>query len=638
MRRYSLTARRMLLALFCTLVASLAVVASAQAVVITDGTSTYGVALAPSSSVPAGMGVSSNAACVDPSLTPDLKWLTIGDVSPLCYHGGPIIPENETYALTWDPDRLYWAQTRKDVQGFLSDVQAGSNTFTSPYAVTSQYTEQSGNRVANKSLFAGGCIDYGTGAGTPSGYTCGFGANHPSGTGNDYPASGCTPTGLDVWYGDPNGPIASRHSPICLTDAQLKVELQAMLPQMGLPGGNQPGYTPLVVLLTPPGVQICLDSSGNVCSAVAPDPGNANMPQAQFCSYHSQVDLGGTEIAYVVQPWTAQWGQGVGCDDPSGPNIQPPVDQLTIADQVAGKLVSPLSQAELAALTDPAFNGWWNNIEGDEINDNGCIGLPNGLDNVTVGANTYALQREFNNAGAIETDPNALPCSGTVNLVPQFIVPGPVDQGDNVIFDGSVTNSTLLVPNSDYVWNFGDGTTASGPSVYHPYAKGGTYPVTLTVTDRGGNTATLTQTVQVLGSGGQPVPPTTSSSSGAGSGGSSNALKVQVRLMPQSLKAVLRNGMVMSVTSNKPANGIATVWIARAAAKKAGIQVGHSASVRIGLGTVSSIKNGTVLLRLHLSRTVAKKLSHLHHVAMTIRLSLVASGNQHFAVDVAGRY
>jgi hypothetical protein len=630
----------MLLALFCTVIASLAVVAGAQAVVINDGSSTYGVALVPNPGTPWPVSVvAPGGSCVDPSLTPDdLRWLTVGDVSPLCYHGGPIIPKSETYALTWDPDRLYWAESRKYVEQFLSDVQAGNNTFTSPYAVTSQYTDQSGNRVANKSLYAGACIDYGNGAGTvPSGYTCGFGATHPTGSGNDYPANGCTPTGLDVWYGEPNGPIGTQHNPICLTDGQLKLELQAMLPQMGLPGGNQPGYTPLVVLLTPPGVQVCLDSSGNVCSAVAPDPNNATMPQAQFCSYHSQVEVGGTEIAYVVQPWTARWGQGVGCDDPSAPNIQLPVDQTALADQVGAKLVSPLSQAQLAALTDPAFNGWYNSNDGTEINDNGCGPLGGGLDNVTVGANTYALQREFNNAGAIETDPNALPCSGTVNLVPQFIVPGPVDQGDNVIFDGSVTNSTLLVPNADYVWNFGDGTTASGPSVYHPYAKGGSYPVTLTVTDRGGNTATLTQTVQVLGSDSQPVPPTTTSS-GSGSGGSSNALKVQVRLMPQSLKSVLRNGIVVGVTSNMPANGIATVSITRAAAKKAGIKVGHSPTIRIGLGTVSSVKDGSVSLRLHLSRTVAKKLSHLHHVAMTIRLSLVASGNQHFAVDVAGRY
>jgi PKD domain len=637
MRRYSLTARRLILALSCTIVASLAVVASAQAIVANDAGNTYGVALVPDTTLPTGMAITPSSSCTDPSLAPDLTWLTVGRVSPLCYHGGPIIPKNETYALTWDPDRLYWAGTRNYVEQFLSDVQAGNGTFTSPYAVTPQYTDSSGARAANDSLYAGGCIDYGNPTGNSSlgGYTCQFGANQPSGTGNNYPANGCTPSGMDVWYGQPNGPIDSHNNLICLTDAQLKLELKAMLPQMSLPGGNKPGYTPLAVLLTPPGVEVCLDASGNLCSANSDStPTDPGAPQAQFCSYHSQVDVGGSEISYVVQPWTAQWGQGVGCDDPAAPNIVPPVDQKAIADQVGSKLVSPLSQAQLAALTDPDMNGWFNKGNGAEINDNGCGPLGGSLDNVAVGPTTYPLQREFNNAGAIETDPNALPCSGVVNLVPQFIVPGPVDAGDTVLFDGSVTNSTLMVHNGDYKWNFGDGTTGTGPSVSHAYANGGTYSVKLTVTDRGGNVATTTETMQVFGSDGQPVPPAASPSSGSGG----NSLNVRLLLLPQSLKSVLHSGISVRVTSNAPANGIATVWISRAAAKKAHIRVGKSPTVRIGIGTVSSVKSGTVTLRLHLSRGIAKKLSRLRHVSMTVRLALVGTGNRRVAIDAAGRY
>ena len=184
--------------------------------------------------------------------------------------------------------------------------------------------------------------------------------------------------------------------------------------------------------------------------------------------------------------------------------------------------------------------------DGAEINDNGCFPLNNGLDNVTIAGNTYVLQREFNNAGAIETDPNALPCTDWIELNPAFVVPGPVEPGDNVLFDGSVTASALMVHNAGYSWNFGDGTTGTGPSVYHTYSQGGNYSVTLTVTDRGGNTAHITQTVQVLGSNGQAVPPPTSTGGGSGSGsgsGSSTALKVRLQLLPQSLKTVLRTGI-----------------------------------------------------------------------------------------------
>jgi hypothetical protein len=385
--------------------------------------------------------------------------------------------------------------------------------------------------------------------------------------------------------------------------------------------------------LTPPGVEVCLDSTGHVCSSNSDS--NTSHPvhsDAQFCSYHSQVSDGGTVIPYVVQPWTAQWGQGIGCDDPGAPNITLPVDVKTLAQQVGAKLVSPLSQGQLAAIVNPALNGWYA-ADGSEINDNGCIPLASGLDAVTLNGTTYQLQREFNNAGAIETDPNALPCTDWVDLTPAFVVPGPVEPGDNVLFDGSVTASTLMVHNGDYSWNFGDGTTGTGPSVYHQYTKGGSYAVTLSVTDRGGNTAHITQTVTVLGSDGQPV-----NNNPAPGGTGPGSLSVHLQLLPQSFKSVLRNGIGLRVTSNRAANGIATVWITRAAAKRAKIKAGKGPAVRIGIGTVSSVTNGTVTLRLHLLKSTATKLARLGHVTLTVRLALVASGNQQSAIDAAGRY
>ena len=643
MRRYSLTALTFVVSLFVATSAAQAVVVDMNALGQTsiaynqyDRGGYFGVALVPttgailaSDNIPA---VASSAPCVDPALSSDLVLPSYG----LCAHGGPVMHNNETFALAWDPLRRYFSSTKNYVETFLRDVADGSGTFTSPYAVTSQYTDSSG-RAANASLYGGACTDFGS-AGKA---TCDYAGVS---TGYDYPVSGCPVTGTNFRW----GPFLTNHAnEICLTDAQLKSEIATMITRTGVPGHTKPGFTPLLVLLTPPGVETCLDAAGTLCSA------NGNPPShARFCSYHSQVAVGPTEYQYVVQPWTAETGSWIpptplpptwtpGCDEPDATPIPVPVDVQALAIDIGQRLVSPLSQGQIGAIVNPALNGWFA-LNGAEINDNGCIPLDQKLDNTTVGSssqNPYLLQREFNNAGVIETDPNALACTDWVNFQPRFVVPSAVNQGDVVDFDGTTTISTLIVPRAGYVWEFGDGKGDTGPTVAHSYAKGGTYNVKLTVTDRGGNVATLSQTITVLDQNGQPVGSGGGGGGGGGgTGGHNPGFLVHLQLMPQSLRTVLRSGVAVRVSSNQAAAGIATVSVSRNTAKRAHIKVGRGPTVVIGVGTVSGIKAGAVTLHLRLPGGVAAKLKRLGHVTLTVRITLFAAGRVHVAVDAAGRY
>lgn len=632
------------LALAAIVSVALAVAGGAQAVVLDmNGSGTtvpfnahsqagyVGVALSPNTPTQPGQAnipvVTSSAPCEDPALTPDFGNSLPDDA--LCWHGGGVMHANETFAVTWDPDRRYWEGTRDYLEQFLANVAAASGSYSSPYALTPQYTDGSG-RAANNSLYGGGCVDFGD----PGGYTCTFGDTSGSGNGHDYPANGCSVSGSDPLDLNPDGTVGTQPNDICLTDAQIQEELAGegswpgLIPSTGLRSRVKPGYSPLVVLLMPPGVEVCLDSSAVLCSA------NSDS-SVQFCSYHSQVDVDGTEIPYVVVPWAPDAGAsdaGTGtppevCDDPNIDPIKFPVDASTLATDVGERLVSPLSQAELAAVTNPNLNAWFA-LDGTEINDNSCTPLGEGVDAATVNGTSYWLQREFNNGGTLVSDPNSPECTESVTLQPSFVAPSTVDRGDEVQLDGSTTASTLDVPKSGYYWTFGDGSSAYGPSVVHSYANGGTYDVTLTVTDRGGDVAKLTQAIFVTGPGATP---------GTQSGKHRTALKASLLLMPESLKSVLGSGISMHVTVNEAAAGFVTISITRSEARKAHI-AGRGSSVVIGRGTVSRLKHGTASLRLRMARGVVAKLKHLRHVTLTVRLALVGTAGDHLAIDVAGRY
>ena len=71
--------------------------------------------------------------------------------------------------------------------------------------------------------------------------------------------------------------------------------------------------------------------------------------------------------------------------------------------------------------------------------------------------------------------------------------------------DFDASGSTDDIGIASYSWQFGDGQVGAGSAISHLYAAAGTYTVSLTVTDTGGQSASTTRTVTVSsGGGGDP--------------------------------------------------------------------------------------------------------------------------------------
>lgn len=759
MLRNPLTAGRSrwaVLAITLTSFVGLFVVTSgAEAVVVNDNGVVAGVSLVPSarawgsttaaylktSGVPE---VTSSGPCADPAAgtEPDILtntfWPLSSPAQPICWHNGPVMHQNETFTLEWEGQspNTYWSTTKNYVQDFLGDVAAASGQLVNPYSDTTQYWDGGSvqDRAAYNSVFGGGCDDNGTAK-------CQFGSVTGSGPGNPLPASDCPVRGDNLFGGVFGGGPYTITNNRCLTDADVQNEVKSLIDNDGLISHTEQGYTPLVNVLTPPGVVVCLDSAGKLCSSnsqltppppvistattggtvtagtyqvvisyvtstgeqapsasasvttsggtstmtiASPPPeagvtgwyayvtqsggsvysrqggvntigqsltlttqpvgGGATPPTGSgaFCSYHSDVAVGGQTVSYVVQPWTAF----TTCDEPDvpAPSATPTPPQL---EKIAGQaLASPLSQSGIAAIVNPQLNGWFG-LNGLEIDDqNACQPWGQGLDTFsfgTSGQGPYYLQRESNNTSVVDNDPYTYNgCLPVDTLAPAFVAPTAISLGDTIDLDGSDTGSSLAIPNANYKWTFGDGTSGTGPSVEHTYAAAGNYTVTLTVIDRGGNQASVSQTVAVLGASGLPNPPSNPGTQGGttktGNTGTNGALSVRLQLLPQGLRSVLRHGMSVQVKSNASANGIATVFISRALARRLHLHVGRGKVVVIGEGTVWQVTNGTVLLHFRLSHGVVKKLKRLKHATLNVRLALVSAGGDHLSVDAAGHY
>lgn len=362
---------------------------------------------------------------------------------------------------------------------------------------------------------------------------------------------------------------------------------------------------------------------------------------------------------------------------------------------LADVLVSQIGVEQQNIVTDPLLNGWQDSAGNESTDECRNFFAP------TITGKLAAL--EFTEAGtlynqsfdevtsyindafdlaAIKAEYPGVPCLTGVSLVPRFTTPNPVNAGEVVGFDGMESDVTLDagvrfsakgVEEPTYpvfTWNFGDGSpevsgyapgapSSNSPeaepcetpwlspcaaSTYHTYQYGGTYTVTLTVTDVGGHTASTTQVVTVQG-------PARPSSSGASSstGSTSTAAPASApsaagaspsghapvpppvaaaAIVKQKLHNALRKGLVVSYSVNEQVAGHFEVLLSSATAHRlgiggapaAGLPAGSPAEVVIAKAILVTTKGGHSAVHIAFSKRTAARLAHAHKVSLMLRL------------------
>jgi hypothetical protein len=333
--------------------------------------------------------------------------------SPVLYHGGPVMSSNANYTLYWDPSGApsYPAGYETGVDRWLEDLAHDSGGIENTDSVLIQYTGTGGEAANYESQFAGALADP-----------------------DPYPANGCSA------------------APVCLTDEQIRSELAAYVEAHKLPTDLAHEY----FVLTPPGIESCLEASGKSCSDGTAHPG--------FCAYHGFIPVAKGVIVYADDPYVA----GLACD----PGEQHPNENASDAT-IAGGMAHEHSES----VTDPELNAWYDS-KGQEVADK-CrtfkqktefgepLGTaPDGADyNQVIDGDLYWYQQMWSNeTGACEQRLASLPT--ITKLAPSS---GSTAGGTAVTISGSGFASSASVsfggtPATGVVVNSSSSLTAIAPA------------------------------------------------------------------------------------------------------------------------------------------------------------------------------
>lgn len=160
--------------------------------------------------------------------------------------GHPVLHSSNTYAIYWDPTDHYHGDWQGVIDTFFHNFGAASGSLASVFAVDAQYSDLSNRPAYYLSTFRGAYTDTDPYP-TPGAGSCT----------DPHPLETRDQIGPEVEE-EVAGKKIKHHTPVCLTDKQIRVELEAFIASHGL----QKGMASVFYLLTPPGVTVCLDGGG----------------------------------------------------------------------------------------------------------------------------------------------------------------------------------------------------------------------------------------------------------------------------------------------------------------------------------------------------------------------------------------
>jgi hypothetical protein len=289
---------------------------------------------------------------------------------------------NSNYVFYWAPtgSPAYPSGYQTGLKQFFEDLAHDSGGEQNVESIARQYGDGGGKAANYNSKFAGVLTDT-----TP------------------YPANGCV------------------RAAICLTDAQLRTELNKFIVAHALPRDRAHEY----FILTPPKVEDCFEATGLECSAGSTAP--------SYCAYHSAFTSGTAVVIYANDPYVT----GIsGCDTGEHPNGKP-------SD---GAILGGLSHEHNESITDPELNAWF--AASGEENGDKCrtfeaaseygtpLGkAPNGSRyNQVINTHLYWYQQEWSNEGTACKQRLALTLPVVTKLAP---TQGPVAGGTLVRIIGT---------------------------------------------------------------------------------------------------------------------------------------------------------------------------------------------------------